>query len=343
MRYAHLFIFLFFFSLVSLFVSAHVGYVLDKDMFHLSQGKDSAFLLAALQDPLNLFLIILTILIVVGAFEYLPRSSWFGHEFSFIRKQVHEYAEYVPWIARLGIGITLIGAGTHQVLISPFLSTHGLLSTVQIACGFFILAGFLVGPVTLIAGILFLIGLLGNFYILGNLDFLGLVLVILALHDEKPGVDDLLGIPFLPAFEKLKKYAPLLARLSVGIAMLFLAFYEKLLNPHTAAQVVEQYGLTSVVPVSTAMWVLGAGVVESIIGLALLFGYRTRTVSAIAMFVLSLSFFYFGEDVYSHVTLFATLSIIFIYGNEKIKKRKSAKIISIRVEKKNKRKKVKKR
>ena len=208
---------------------------------------------------------------------------------------------------------------------------------------FFILAGFLVGPVTLIAGILFLIGLLGNFYILGNLDFLGLVLVILALHDEKPGVDDLLGIPFLPAFEKLKKYAPLLARLSVGIAMLFLAFYEKLLNPHTAAQVVEQYGLTSVVPVSTAMWVLGAGVVESIIGLALLFGYRTRTVSAIAMFVLSLSFFYFGEDVYSHVTLFATLSIIFIYGNEKIKKRKSAKIISIRVEKKNKRKKVKKR
>jgi uncharacterized membrane protein YphA (DoxX/SURF4 family) len=62
------------------------------------------------------------------------------------------------------------------------------------------------------------------------------------------------------------------------------------------------------------MWVLSAGLIELAVGLALLLGWHTRTAAAIAFIVLSASFFYFSESVYSHVTLFATLSIIFILG-----------------------------
>jgi len=99
--------------------------------------------------------------------------------------------------------------------------------------------------------------------------------------------------------------------------MMFLVLYEKFLNPHWSRLVVENYHLTSIIPVSPAMWVLSAGLIEFMIGFMLFIGLKTRIVAAITFFVLSLSFFYFNEAVYSHITFFITLSIIFITGGGK--------------------------
>lgn len=41
-------------------------------------------------------------------------------------------------------------------------------------------------------------------------------------------------------------------------------------------------------------------------------GLFTRVSAGIAFIVLSLSFFYFGEDVSSHITLFGILSVLFV-------------------------------
>jgi uncharacterized membrane protein YphA (DoxX/SURF4 family) len=60
------------------------------------------------------------------------------------------------------------------------------------------------------------------------------------------------------------------------------------------------------------MWVFSAGIIEVLIGLALVAGFYTRLSSAIAFVVLSMSFFYFGEDVSSHITLFGILAVLFI-------------------------------
>jgi uncharacterized membrane protein YphA (DoxX/SURF4 family) len=93
---------------------------------------------------------------------------------------------------------------------------------------------------------------------------------------------------------------------------MFLAVYEKILNPHISELIVNNFGLLDIVNVSPAMWVLGAGIIEFIIGFTLFIGWFTRASSAIAFVVLSLSFFYFGEEVSSHVTLFANLAVLFI-------------------------------
>ena len=66
------------------------------------------------------------------------------------------------------------------------------------------------------------------------------------------------------------------------------------------------------------MWVLSTGIIEFIIGLTLVLGAYTRLASAIAFAVLSLSFFYFGEDVASHITLFGILSVLFITQGGKV-------------------------
>ena len=77
--------------------------------------------------------------------------------------------------------------------------------------------------------------------------------------------------------------------------------------------------MTAAIPVSGAMWVLSAGIIELAVGLLLIIGFRPRLVSAVAFLVLTASFFFFKEAVYSHITLFGTLSVVFASGGKKFK------------------------
>ena len=66
------------------------------------------------------------------------------------------------------------------------------------------------------------------------------------------------------------------------------------------------------------MWVLSVGIIELVIGIVLLLGWFTRTTSIVAIIVLSCTFFFFKEAVYSHVTLFSILAATTIEGGGKL-------------------------
>lgn len=219
---------------------------------------------------------------------------------------------FTPWIMRCSLGIALIGAGVTHTVVSPVLQGYVDFSFIQILVGFFLVAGFMVIPSTLVAIGIYAFAFLQDWYILGNLDFLALAISLLILDNEKPGLDDLLGFPKISPFRFLKRYVPLVLRFGIGGAMMFLAVYEKILNPHISELIVNNFGLLNVINVSPEMWVLGAGIIEFVIGFTLFVGWFTRVSSAIAFVVLSLSFFYFGEDVASHITLFGNLAVLFI-------------------------------
>ena len=68
------------------------------------------------------------------------------------------------------------------------------------------------------------------------------------------------------------------------------------------------------IPVPASLWVLGAGTVEFVLGVLLIIGLEVRLVSIVAFLVISLSFFYFKESVYSHVTLFGAISMLIVTG-----------------------------
>jgi len=243
---------------------------------------------------------------------FLVRNKLFAKECQIINKKANGYITFLPWILRLSAGIALIGSGVSNVLISPALGGYEYLAGIQILLGFLLVTGFLVIPAAVGALFLFLVAILQDWYFFGNLDFFTAVVSLFLLDNEKPGVDDILGIPDISPFNHLKEWTPLVLRIGVGGAMIFLGIYEKVLNPQMSAFVVENFGLMNTVPVSAAMWVLGAGAIETILGIALLIGYRTRLVCAITFVVLSMSFFYFEESVYSHITLFGTLSVLFV-------------------------------
>jgi uncharacterized membrane protein YphA (DoxX/SURF4 family) len=291
---------------------AHVKYVVGENEVKENLGADWEFLLSPLSDPINILLMVGTLIFAAFAVLIFTKTNFLKKEIQELKKRADSYISFAPWMLRLSLGIALIGSGVSNTLISPVLSGYDSFSFIQILIGFFIIGGFLVIPSALIAVFLYIIALTTDLYMIGNLDFLAIAIALLILDNERPGIDDLLNFPKVSPFRFLKKYVPLVLRIGIGGAMIYLALYEKLLNPRISEIVAVQEKLVDVIPVSAAMWVLSAGIIEFVIGLALILGLYTRISAGIAFIVLSLSFFYFNEDVYSHITLFGILSVLFI-------------------------------
>ena len=294
---------------------AHVRYLIDEIAVEENSGPDYEFLLDALFDPVNIGMMLWTIagVIIIGLIA--TQVKFFREKFKIVGERANGYTIFTPWMLRLSLGIALIGSGTAQTLISPVLEGFPLFGTVQILLGFLIMAGFLVVPAAIAALGIFIYGLTIDWYLFGNLDFAAIALSLIILNNEKPGIDDLLGISQISTIAPakfLRHLTPIILRIGVGSAMIFLALYEKILNPHITELIVNNFGLATAIPVSPEMWVVSTGIIELIIGLAILFGLFTRVASAVAFVVLSLSFFYFGEEVSSHITLFGILAVLFI-------------------------------
>ncbi len=293
---------------------AHVGYVTTPEEMAANAGADWAFLLTPLLDPIYLAL-------MIGTAIAIPLLVWLARKLTLIQRmrdhiKTHaiRYDTLIPWMLRLSLGIMLIGAGVHHSLILPSVPAAGWLGTLEILLGFLLLAGLLTGFAAFGAIALYAYALVQDWYAVGNLDVLAIAFAILVLGNALPGIDDLFGFELFPRWHGLRAYAPTILRIGIGIAFSFLAVYEKLLNPRLSAVVIEKFALDAIIPVSVPMWVLAAGLIELAVGLAILFGLMTRLSVATAFIVLSLSFFFFGEDVASHITIFGTLSVLFVTG-----------------------------
>lgn len=293
--------------------NAHVGYVVGHDEIPIHKGSDGAFLFRALSDPYNVILTLIVLALFILLYWVAHHNYFIEKYLNKIKKKIETYQEFIPWILRLSLGIALIGAGSAHTLISPLLPNMANFALMQVILGFMMLSGFMLTPVLIFTVVLFLYALVQDAYLIGNIEFLFGSVALLVLGNDRPGLDDILMIPS-HTITALKKYVPLIIRLGLGGAMMYLALFEKLLNPHVSALVVSKFNLTSVIAVSPEMWVLSAGLIELLVGLFIFIGFHTRLTSAIAFLVITTTFFYFKEDVYSHVTLFGMLSVLFITG-----------------------------
>jgi hypothetical protein len=222
--------------------SAHVGYVITHDQLERTQGFDWGFLLQPFLNPRYIGLMIGTV-IAFGCIWYgLMKSKKVVRYFSTIKERLMSYHEFVPWILRLSLGIALLGAGTEHVLVSPLLMYPGF-ATLEIVLGFLFLLGFLITPATIITLGLYIFALSKNIYLIGNLDMCALALSVLVFHSPRPGLDDMLGISLLHTLSIKRHYIAPVVRIGLGGAMIYLALFEKILNPHMSALVVSQYHL----------------------------------------------------------------------------------------------------
>lgn len=293
---------------------AHVSYVIPKDDFSANLGSDTAYIANTLSSFQFILIGVISLAAVVFLIYLSRKIPFVNKNINSIEQRLSSYHEFIPWIARLALGIGLLGAGVEGVLLSPTLSGMFAFSFIQTLLGFFFLMGFMLTPTIIVTIGLYFFALTKSFYIIGNLDILALALGLLFFHSARPGVDDILGTSWLKFIKINRHFLAPIMRFGVGFAMLFLALYEKIFNPYVSELVVHKFNLANIIPVSPNMWVVGTGVIEALLGVLLIIGLYTRLTAIVSIFVLSLTFFYFKEAVYSHVTLFSILAVVAIEG-----------------------------
>ena len=303
-------------------LTAHVDYITDPER----SPDPIRFLLDALAQPGSLPLIGAGMVMVLAA--VLAWARWRPMEEPRARfiERARTYREYLPWIVRLSVGLVLIGAGLSRVRFMPTIPSGELFALLLTATGFLLLLGLAVRPAALVALGAYAVTLISHPSLVMMLDVAGGLAVAAILGPGRPSLDDLLraAYPRGPgarvATENLARgryddIVPLMVRLGLGGAFVASGIVDKLLIYEQDFAVVDRYHLTSIVPVSPELWVIGASLIETTLGMAILLGVLTRFSAVIGFTVLTLALLALpGDPVIAHVGLFGLSSMLVILG-----------------------------
>jgi len=147
----------------SLNFPAHVSYVIDVDearAVHQS-APDPYSSSTVFNNPLvtGIGISIGTLVFALILYFVFRKISFLQTELVTMRTTAASYEAFVPWALRLGLGISLMGASSSKMLISPALPDFPQFAFVQMVLGFLLVIGFLTGPVLIGVILLFLRGL----------------------------------------------------------------------------------------------------------------------------------------------------------------------------------------
>jgi len=301
---------------------AHVDYITDPE----PNPDPIAFVLEALGMPGSLPLIgtgVVAVLVVLLAW-----ARWRPLDEPRVRfiERAKAYREFLPWMVRLSVGLVLIGAGLSRVRFLPTIPTGELFALLLTGTGFLLLLGFAVRPAALVALGAYVVTLVAHPEAVFMLDVAGGLTAAAILGPGRPSLDDLLRAAFprgpgaRAATDNLGRgryddVVPLVVRLGIGGAFAASGIVDKLVIYDQALAAVDRYQLTSVVPVSPELWVVGASLTETTLGVAIILGVMTRFSAVVGFVVLTLALFALPDDpVIAHVGLFGLSSVLVTLG-----------------------------
>ena len=314
--------------------SAHVEYLEDEEA-----GVDPWFVVEALSDPFAAALVGGSGLLVLGAALAALRFRPFERDVAVFRSAIREYADLLPWLLRLGFGLPMVGAGFtgyyFNPIATPVLVGDPIARLLQILVGFLLLFGLATRAAALFGLAVYLASVPARPGLLVSFEYVPGFLAIAVLGPGRPSADQVLARMaaaegtvygeidpvqrlavgtrrYLAPYEAI---VPTVVRIGTGLTFVGLGVGEKLLRPEPALATVDRYDLTSVVPLAPERWVLGAGLTEAALGLALLVGAFTRASALVAIGVFTLTLFALPDDpVLAHIGLFSLASALLITG-----------------------------
>ena len=316
-------------SLASGSASAHEEYVVDE----ANEVGRTEFYAEALTDPAVAGPLAVGVLVVlfgvVGYYRWCPLRT----DVAAFRLAMGDYERFVPWLLRISFGIPLIGAGFGGYFVSPAVEVE--LRLFQVALGSLILFGLATRLVALVALAAYFVGVAVDSTLLLQLEFVGGLLAIALVGSGRPSADHVLqrvadapgtlygrldvvsgrANAFQAWIAPAERFLPTVVRVGLGVTFVYLGLTQKLLDPGLALAVIDRYGLTAMTPFEPALWVIGAGLAEVTLGLALLAGVLTRGVAFASLGVFALTMFALPDDpVLAHVGLFGMASVVLILG-----------------------------
>jgi len=325
------FVFLFFTPLAAY---AHEVYVLPQDMIDAALQAPTLSSLDVIIANLGLFVFWAFIGIVLVVFIFSISISR-GLE-KRLDPMLIRLKKYAPFVARITAGLAFLACGYYGALFGPELPLeslfYGFAPAVQVllfVIGTLILVGKWVRAAALVALALFAVAVYQHgFYMLTYTNYLGEIIVLLLIGAHRVALE---GKPEAPVPQNiiqhigttLRPYSFFLLRVAFGVSLLYASVYAKFLHNTLALNVAalpwagHTTSLASVFGFTPEFLVLGAGIVEIVIGLFFLLGIEIRFTALFLEFWLALSLIYFGEIVWPHLILIGIPIAFFLYGYEK--------------------------
>lgn len=301
-------------GLFSLFstVSAHEAYVMPYDTFWNGVHQTSnPSIFEALENPADIqvtAIIVVSVLLFLGL-NFLFRLSKPGQK---VHLFFEKFSRFGPHAVRISIAVSLFFSAWSGVFLGPEL--HGnLFAQSELIRGTLFVISFMIlfGVMTELAAVVGIAIFISAFSVFGSYmltysNYLGEFIVLLLFGMRVFSVDKYLFGP-LKRFHSLEKYETLIIRVMYGFALIYAAITVKLLHPDLTTSVVTTWNLTQfhwLFPSDPLLVAFGAGIVECVIGLFIIFGFEMRMTILISLFYITLSLLYFRELVWPHILLY---------------------------------------
>ncbi|HEX2792325.1 MAG TPA: DoxX family membrane protein [Candidatus Paceibacterota bacterium] len=315
--------------------SAHEVYVLTSEQIESGLSAPRTTVVSVvMQDPSSfLFWGAIAALVIVAIFLLsLSRALERACRPFFMRIK-----HYAPAVARVTIGVSFLAAAYYQALFGPELPLSvvfgpfaSVVTALLVVIGVLVIIGWRTRLAAGAALLLFAVAVVEyGSYMLTYTNYLGEIAVLLIVGPHRLGADRFrsaaaAALHPLDAFaKKLAPYSFLILRIAFGISLIYASYYAKFLHSELAYEVASlplaghAFGLAHYFHMEPHFLVLGAGIVELLIGAFILLGIEMRFTALFLEFWLALSLVYFGEVVWPHLILIGIPIALFMYGYDR--------------------------
>ena len=238
-------------------------------------------------------------------------------------------APYMPFAIRIHLAVSLLGLLSLGSYLSPAMplekNVGGVLLGAMMAVVTVLMA---TGWHTRVAALLLLaagpIGMLeyGVSPILQRVDMVGLALFVLLAGPGRWSADYELGHARDPERPQVAR-AIWSLRVATGVALIVVAFVEKLLDPQLTQDILADHPVLNVadaigLPMGDLQWVRLTGVVEVLFGLLLISGALPQLGVLIIGVPFNATLFFFGsEELLGHLPVYGTMLVLLVYGSHR--------------------------
>jgi hypothetical protein len=296
---------IFFLVLFPFVISAHEVYVLSPETIARDLSTDSPNPFEAFSTNRFQFFLWGFIAFVVVSTIFFASIT---HRFEiFFEPWLSRLRPWASPVARATLGVCLIASAYNGALFGPELPLSEFGSwEICVQLGLYFAGALMLwkrlAPVGgVIALCIFALAMIWHgFYMLTYANYMGEILLTVFL--------------IRPGFEAL---AFLALRIGFGVSVAFAALYAKFLHSNLALSVVHEYNLTQFFHFDPLFVVLGACIIEVLIGIFFIVGFEIRHTALFFLFWIFLSLLYFGEAVWPHLILVSVNAALFMYGYDK--------------------------
>ncbi|MEK7500136.1 MAG: hypothetical protein AAB649_06035 [Patescibacteria group bacterium] len=304
-------------------VRAHEVYVLDQDEIEHAFSVPTTNFIETIEAHFKQFLLsgLIGVVIVIAVLA-ISRMTLIE---KFLDPFLHRIKHFAPLITQCTLGLALIASGyynaafgTELPLQDLFGASAGIVRFCFILFGGCILFGIYPRLAASAAFVMFLSFLFQyKTYMLNYGTYFGEALALMLF-----GSGYVLFKVKIPTFEKniehhLHKYKFFMLRVFFGFSLIYASVYAKYSHGGLALSTIEKYHLTNYFPFDPSFIVLGAFIIEVLVGIFFIIGFEVRFTSLVFLSFLTLSILFFGEAIWPHIILIGTSLAMFTHGYDR--------------------------